>query len=201
MKPPVLPRVFAPSRSGGGMNFAATGPSPAIDLPWHGVHMRRNTCSPRATEASEVGIGFTSVAITASRLSAGSSTSWPVTGTLSVSGARVDTFCGFSTTVWRMSRIGGYTMFSERLKSPQPLPSPPAASSTPSNVVRTYAVLTMDVHLLGAVAAHHLLDARHLVTRARYPDADLVLGEARIVRTLRLHLRQPREREHAEQVG
>src|SRR6185436_15817750 len=178
MNPSGRPRVFAPSRSGGGMNFAATGPSPAIDLPWQGVHIRVKICSPRAIDASELGIGFTSVGITASRLSAGHSTSWPVVDTLRLSGARVATFCGFSTTVRRMSRCSGYGSWSERLKSEQPSPRPPAASSTPSSVTRPYASLTMDLHLFGAVAAHHLLDARRLVARARHPDADLVLGEA-----------------------
>src|SRR5262249_6347416 len=60
--------------------------------------------------------------------------------------------------------------------------------------------LSMDLHLLRAVALHHLLDGRGLVRWAGDPDADAVLLEARVVGRRGLDLGQARQRQHAEQV-
>src|SRR5262247_688333 len=62
--------------------------------------------------------------------------------------------------------------------------------------------LAMDLDLFGAMAAQQVADAVVAVAGlARDPDADPVLGEARIVGRGSLDLRQPAERQHAEQVG
>src|SRR3989440_581562 len=46
----------------------------------------------------------------------------------------------------------------------------------------------MDVDLFGLVPAQHLLRPLHGLPRARHPDADAVLAEARVVGRLRLDL-------------
>src|ERR1041385_8201933 len=106
MKPSALPRVLSPRRSGGGMNFEDTGPSPAIVLPWQVQQIVWNRLSPRASDASDVGGARSSLAATSYGAVSFTYASRPIVGTLSESGAPHVVRCGSIAIVWRMSRVG-----------------------------------------------------------------------------------------------
>src|SRR6266496_2094269 len=73
-------------------------------------------------------------------------------------------------------------------------------SETSATPTSPSAALTMGLHLLGLVAAQHLLHLLDRLALTRHPHPDPVLGEARVVGRPGLGLRQPPERQHAEQV-
>src|SRR5436190_14233138 len=116
MKPSVRPRELSPSRSGGGTNFAATGPSPAMVLPWQVQQMVWNRLSPCAIEASLDAGAMIFFSTASYGVAAAAYGSTPIVGTLSESGTAAQTTgfpvsdqimrCGSGTIVWRMSRIG-----------------------------------------------------------------------------------------------